>query len=168
MRKNKIIADPEDSIELEAAGDSQPHVQQFANRLAADIVDIGRSALGGQQDVAGGASMSFQQPHMPVGERRRGFKQSHLSCGRSRSNQEQTVSGLGCGTGDSSAPRVRGPRDVPLIHIEGDQRDEETILNPERTGGGPQETSPDMSSMKRTDRATANGSRYYTAHSPSM
>uniref|UniRef100_A0A665W4R0 SPHK1 interactor, AKAP domain containing n=1 Tax=Echeneis naucrates TaxID=173247 RepID=A0A665W4R0_ECHNA len=76
MRKNKIIADPEDSIDLEAAGDSQPHVQQFANRLAADIVDIGKSALGAQQDVAGDVLRS----HMPVGERRRGFKQSHLSC----------------------------------------------------------------------------------------
>ncbi|KAL7400223.1 hypothetical protein ABVT39_008688 [Epinephelus coioides] len=153
MRKNKIIADPEDSIELEAAGDSQPHVQQFANRLAADIVDIGKSALGGQQDVTGGASGSLPQPHMPVGERRRGFKQSHLSCSRSRSSQEQTGIGVGSGTGDSSAPCMRGPRDVPLIHIEGDQREEETHL---RTGGGPQETTPEMSATKRTERTTAN------------
>uniref|UniRef100_A0A3Q1DEU2 A-kinase anchor 110kDa C-terminal domain-containing protein n=1 Tax=Amphiprion ocellaris TaxID=80972 RepID=A0A3Q1DEU2_AMPOC len=79
MRKNKIIADPEESIELEAAGDSQPHVQQFANRLAADIVDIGKSALGGQQDVAGGMPGSHPRPYMPVGEKRRGFKQSHLT-----------------------------------------------------------------------------------------
>ncbi|KAM9358771.1 A-kinase anchor protein SPHKAP [Symphorus nematophorus] len=158
MRKNKIIADPEDSIELEAAGDSQPHVQQFANRLAADIVDIGKSALGGQQDVAGGTSGSHPQPHMPVGERRRGFKQSHLSCGRSRSSQEQTGTGVGSGTSDSSGQRVRGPRDVPLIHIEGDQKEEETNLNPERTGGRPQETPTDMSATKRTERATANGS----------
>lgn len=163
MRKNKIIADPEDSIELEAAGDSQPHVQQFANRLAADIVDIGKSALGGQQDVAGGTSGSHTRN---VGERRRGFKQSHLSCGRSRSSQEQTGPGVGSGTSDSNAPRMRGPRDVPLIHIEADQRDEETLLNPERTGGGPQEAPTDMSASKRTERATANGSRYYTAHSP--
>uniref|UniRef100_A0A671XL57 SPHK1 interactor, AKAP domain containing n=1 Tax=Sparus aurata TaxID=8175 RepID=A0A671XL57_SPAAU len=120
MRKNKIIADPEDSIELEAAGDSQPHVQQFANRLAADIVDIGKSALGGQQEVAGSTS--------------------------------------GWHSHDSGAPRVRVPRDVPLIHIEGDQRDEETLSNPERTGVGPQETQPDMSATKRTERATANSS----------
>lgn len=168
MRKNKIIADPEDSIELEAAGDSQPHVQQFANRLAADIVDIGKSALGGQQDVGGGTSGSLPQPHMPVGERRRGFKQSHLSCGRSRSSQEQTGTGVGSGTCESSAPRVSGPRDVPLIHIEADHRDEETISNPERTGGGPQEMPSDMSAIKRTERATANSSRYYTAPSPSV
>lgn len=165
MRKNKIIADPEDSIELEAAGDSQPHVQQFANRLAADIVDIGKSALGGQQEVAGSTSGWHSQPHLPVGERRRGFKQSHLSCGRSRSSQEHTGTGVGSGTSDSGAPRVRVPRDVPLIHIEGDQRDEETLSNPERTGVGPQETQPDMSATKRTERATANSSRYYTVHS---
>ncbi|XP_028430286.1 A-kinase anchor protein SPHKAP isoform X1 [Perca flavescens] len=158
MRKNKIIADPEDSIELEAAGDSQPHVQQFANRLAADIVDIGRSALGGQQDVAGGTPGILSQPHMPVGERRRGFKQSHLSCSRRRSSQDQTGTTVASGRSHSSSPRMRGPRDVPLIHIEGDQRDEETILNPERTGGGPQETPPDVSTTKRTERATANGS----------
>ncbi|KAM7399316.1 hypothetical protein PAMP_018597 [Pampus punctatissimus] len=161
MRKNKIIADQEDSIELEAAGDSQPHVQQFANRLAADIVDIGKSTLGGQQEVAGGMPGLYPQHHMPVGERRRGFKQSHLSCSRSRSSQEQTVTGLGPGASDSSAPRMRGPRDVPLIHIEGDQKYEETSLNPEKPGG-PQETPPEISATKRTERTTASGSRYCT------
>uniref|UniRef100_A0A672Z3E4 SPHK1 interactor, AKAP domain containing n=1 Tax=Sphaeramia orbicularis TaxID=375764 RepID=A0A672Z3E4_9TELE len=145
MRKNKIIADPEDSIELEAAGDSQPHVQQFANRLAADIVDIGKSALGGQQDTAGATPGTQPQPHMPVGERRRGFKQSHLSCSRSKSSQDST-------------PRMRGPRDVPLIHIEGDQKDEETLLNPDRTAGGPEETPPETAAPKRTERANSSSS----------
>ncbi|XP_062275587.1 A-kinase anchor protein SPHKAP [Scomber scombrus] len=157
MRKNKIIADPEDSIELEAAGDFQPHVQQFANRLAADIVDIGKSALGSQQEVAGGMPGSHPLSHMPVGERRRGFKQSHLSCSRSRSSQDQAGNGLGSGASDNNAPRMRGPRDVPLIHIEGDQKDEETSLNPEKAEG-PQETTTEMSATKRTERATANGS----------
>lgn len=160
MRKNKIIADPEDSIELEAAGDHQPHVQQFANRLAADIVDIGKSALGGQQEVGGGTSVSLPQPHMAVGERRRGFKQSHLSCGQSSSSQEQTGIGLGYGSRDNSVPRMSGPRDVPLIHIEGDHRDQETISNLEKTGGQPQETLSDMSAGKQTERVTPNGSRY--------
>lgn len=152
MRKNKIIADPEDSIDLEAAGDSQPHVQQFANRLAADIVDIGRSALGGQQDAAGGSCGSFPQPHMPVGERRRGFKQSHLGCGRSRSSQEKSGSGVGSFGSDSGAPCLRGHRDVPLIHIEGDQREEDAILN--TTGARLQETSQDTSATRRAERAT--------------
>ncbi|XP_030007609.1 A-kinase anchor protein SPHKAP isoform X2 [Sphaeramia orbicularis] len=158
MRKNKIIADPEDSIELEAAGDSQPHVQQFANRLAADIVDIGKSALGGQQDTAGATPGTQPQPHMPVGERRRGFKQSHLSCSRSKSSQEQAGNGLGPGCRDSSTPRMRGPRDVPLIHIEGDQKDEETLLNPDRTAGGPEETPPETAAPKRTERANSSSS----------
>ncbi|XP_068173817.1 A-kinase anchor protein SPHKAP isoform X2 [Antennarius striatus] len=156
MRKNKIIADPEDSIDLEAAGDSQPHVQQFANRLAADIVDIGKSALGGQQDLVGGPSWPLPQPRMPVGERRRGFKQSHLSCGRTRSSQEQTGAGVGSRTSDSSTPCVSGPRDVPLIHIEGDQKDDEATSNPDRKGGGPQEIPSHMSTSKRTERAVAN------------
>uniref|UniRef100_A0A672FSY7 SPHK1 interactor, AKAP domain containing n=1 Tax=Salarias fasciatus TaxID=181472 RepID=A0A672FSY7_SALFA len=106
MRKNKIIADPEDSIELEAAGESQPHVQQFANRLAADIVDISKCAPGS-------------------------------------------------GSSDSNAPCLRGPRDVPLIHIETDHRDEEPPITPERTGGRAQETPSDVAT-KHTERATAN------------
>ncbi len=36
-------------MELDSA-DSQQHVQLFANRLAADIVESGKSLLGGQQD----------------------------------------------------------------------------------------------------------------------
>lgn len=145
MRKNKIIADPEDGVEQEAAAvaaaDSQPHVQQFANRLAADIVDIGRSALAGQQDgtVVGGVTgkAAAAAPSLvPVCERRRGFKQSHLSCGRSsRSSQDQ-----------SSQLGGPGPRDVPLIHIEGDHRDEEATSEPGRTVGGAKQTAPKKSS----------------------
>lgn len=162
MRKNKIIADPEDSVESEASGDSQPQVQQFANRLAADIVDIGKSALGGHQDVVGTIPGSHPQLHMPVGERRRGFKQSHLSCSRSRSSQEQAASGVGSGTSDTSIPSTRGPRDVPLIHIEGDQKVEKTLSIPERTEGRPKETSVDT---KRMERANAISSRYFITHS---
>ncbi|XP_016517039.1 A-kinase anchor protein SPHKAP isoform X1 [Poecilia formosa] len=159
MRKNKIIADPEDSIELEAAGDSQPHVQQFANRLAADIVDIGKSALGGQQDVAGITSGSHTQPHTPVVERRRGFKQSHLACSRSRTSQEQAGSVMGSGSCDSTTSCTRGPRDVPLIHIEGDQRVEETLSKPERTGTGPQETSADVMRMEMPIASSSSSER---------
>uniref|UniRef100_A0A3B4A712 A-kinase anchor 110kDa C-terminal domain-containing protein n=1 Tax=Periophthalmus magnuspinnatus TaxID=409849 RepID=A0A3B4A712_9GOBI len=148
MRKNKIIADPEDSIDLEVSVDSQPHVQQFANRLAADIVDIGKCAIGGQQDSIGAIS----QPHMPVGERRRGFKQSHLSCSRSKSSQEQT--GNGFGSKDSGLPRVRGPRDVPLIHIEGDQKVEESLPQLESRGAGPKDPPPENSAPKRTERVS--------------
>ncbi|XP_062860529.1 A-kinase anchor protein SPHKAP [Trichomycterus rosablanca] len=97
MRKNKIIANPTDDItELDA--ESQPHVQLFANRLAADIVESGKSLLGSQPDVSSA-----------VGERRRGFKQSRLGSNRGRTQQEM----------------VRPTqREVPLIHIEPDKRDE--------------------------------------------
>ncbi|KAM6933553.1 A-kinase anchor protein SPHKAP [Xenentodon cancila] len=148
MRKNKIIPDPEDSIEMEASSDSQTHVQQFANRLAADIVDIGKSALGGQQDVAGVMPGPRPQPHLPVVERRRGFKQSHLTCSRSRSSQEQTGSRMGSQASDS-ASCTRSLRGVPLIHIEGDQRIEESPTNPERREGEAQET-------MLTEKAVAN------------
>uniref|UniRef100_A0A3Q2ZCU6 SPHK1 interactor, AKAP domain containing n=1 Tax=Hippocampus comes TaxID=109280 RepID=A0A3Q2ZCU6_HIPCM len=84
MRKNKIIVDPEDSIDLEAAADPQPHIEQFANRLAADIVDIGKSSAGDQREVPG--STNGPHLHMPVGERRRGFKQSHFNCSWGRSS----------------------------------------------------------------------------------
>uniref|UniRef100_A0AAV2J720 A-kinase anchor protein SPHKAP n=1 Tax=Knipowitschia caucasica TaxID=637954 RepID=A0AAV2J720_KNICA len=148
MRKNKIIADPEDSIELEAgSADSQPHVQQFANRLAADIVDIGKSAVGGQQDT------SSLPSHMPVGERRRGFKQSHVSCSRTKSSQEQAGNALGS---NDTSPRVRGPRDVPLIHIEGDQKVEERLPQSERTGASPKEPPLESSALKRTERTNSN------------
>lgn len=137
MRKNKIIADPEDGVEQEAAADSQPHVQQFANRLAADIVDIGRSALAGQQEGPVVSGVAGRAPHVPVCERRRGFKQSHLSCGRSsRSSQDQLSQSVG----------GRGSRDVPLIHIEGDQREEDATVLPERTVGGAKQTALKKSS----------------------
>ncbi|XP_054649668.1 A-kinase anchor protein SPHKAP isoform X2 [Dunckerocampus dactyliophorus] len=144
MRKNKIIADPED--DLEAAGDSQPHVQQFANRLAADIVDIGKSSAGVQQDVSGDS-----QKHIPVGERRMGFKQSHLNCNRSWSSHEQMVLGMS----DSGTQRRRGHRDVPVIHIEGDKKDNEASLSLEKRDGPP-ERAVEIPTTKQTERSSAN------------
>ncbi|XP_061683387.1 A-kinase anchor protein SPHKAP isoform X2 [Syngnathoides biaculeatus] len=156
MRKNKIIVDPEDSIDLEAAGDPQPHVQQFANRLAADIVDIGKSSAGDQQDVIEGTSGSHKQT-TPVGERRRGFKQSHLNCSPAGSSQEQA--GLLSGVGDVGTPRMRASRDVPVIHIEGESH--------ERRDGPPQRP-PEMPVAKRTERTTASGFRNATSSGSSV
>ncbi|XDV29712.1 hypothetical protein PO909_032760, partial [Leuciscus waleckii] len=116
MRKNKIIAEPsEDSLELDSA-DSQPHVQLFANRLAADIVESGKSLLGGQQDI--------KQPQIPVGERRHGFKHSRHENGGNRPSLERQENS--CSSHSSSCVRQawRGQREVPLIHIEPDQREE--------------------------------------------
>ncbi|XP_062328990.1 A-kinase anchor protein SPHKAP isoform X3 [Osmerus eperlanus] len=147
MRKNKIIADPEDSIDLDGAGD-HPHVQQHASRLAADIMEAGRSALGGQQE-AGGVTTDRKQ-HMPVGEKRRGFKQSRPSCSRSRASQEQA----GGGVGDVSTPPARGTREVPLIHIEGDQRDE-LHRDPGRADNHPRDLAPHVTCQRRADRGLA-------------
>uniref|UniRef100_A0A672SUT8 SPHK1 interactor, AKAP domain containing n=1 Tax=Sinocyclocheilus grahami TaxID=75366 RepID=A0A672SUT8_SINGR len=120
MRKNKIIAEPsEDSVELDST-DSQPHVQLFANRLAADIVESGKSLLGGQQD----AVVAACQPQVPVGERRHGFKQSRRENSGNRPSVEHQEN---CGSSHSSScvrQAWRGQREVPLIHIEPDQREE--------------------------------------------
>ncbi|KAI1893819.1 hypothetical protein AGOR_G00127600 [Albula goreensis] len=150
MRKNKIIADPEDSEDLEGLGDSQPHVELFANRLAADIVESGKSALGGQQEVPVG-----RQP-LPVGERRRGFKQSHPGSGRSRSSQDQQTSGGGSDFVCVTPSRVH--REVPLIHIEGDQRDE-VAEDAEKTRHHPAETPTVIPPHRSTGRAPVRRSR---------
>ena len=151
MRKNKIIADPEDSLDLDGAGD-HPHVQHHASRLAADIMEAGRVALGGQQE-AGGVTTDRKQ-HMPVGEKRRGFKQSRPSCSRSRAGQEQA----GGGGGDNSTPPARGTRDVPLIHIEGDQRDE-PHKDPGRAENHPRDLGPHVMCQRRADRGLVSLSR---------
>ncbi|XP_039503283.1 A-kinase anchor protein SPHKAP isoform X2 [Pimephales promelas] len=120
MRKNKIIAEPsEDSLDLDSA-DSQPHVQLFANRLAADIVESGKSLLGGQQDI----TVAACQPQIPVGERRHGFKHSRRENGGNRPSLERQENS--CSSHSSSCVRQawRGQREVPLIHIEPDQREE--------------------------------------------
>ncbi|MBN3317681.1 SPKAP protein, partial [Atractosteus spatula] len=117
MRKNKIIVDEEESIDLEQLSDSQPHVEQFANQLAADIVESGKSLLGGQQE-----SVSSRPP-IPLAEKRRCFK-SHLrqpASDKARSTQEKPATGNDSGC---VASLPRSPREVPLIHIEADQREE--------------------------------------------
>ncbi|KAJ7995183.1 hypothetical protein DPEC_G00241910 [Dallia pectoralis] len=129
MRKNKIIADPEDSIELVDAE------SQYADRLAADIVEPGKSASH-EGGGAGGGGVEGRQRHMPVGERRRGFKQSRPGCSRSRANQEQPTGGAES-TCTAAGPSIRGPREVPVpvIHIETEQRNRPESRHPgERDG----------------------------------
>lgn len=101
MRKNKIIAEPSENSTEQDSSESQPHVQLFANRLATDIVESGKSLIGCQQEVMAN--------HASVGERRQGFMQSCSGLGQSWFQQE------------SANP---GQREVPLIHIEPDQKDE--------------------------------------------
>ncbi|KAJ8362626.1 hypothetical protein SKAU_G00114570 [Synaphobranchus kaupii] len=94
MRKNKIIVDePEDA---EGPGDRRPHVELFANRLVADIMESGKSSLGSRRPVS-------------VGERRRCF----------RTKAEIEWSGRGQ---DGNCTFSLGSRDVPQIHIQEDQK----------------------------------------------
>ncbi|XP_064197666.1 A-kinase anchor protein SPHKAP-like isoform X2 [Anguilla rostrata] len=118
MRKNKIIGDePEHPDAADAAdaadgpGGRRPHVELFANRLVADIMESGKSSLGGRRPAS-------------VGERRRCF----------RARAEFDWSGRGQG-GDSTPPR--GSRDVPQIHIQDDQREQLDEDGPRRS---PEET----------------------------
>ncbi|XP_073671800.1 A-kinase anchor protein SPHKAP isoform X7 [Paramisgurnus dabryanus] len=120
MRKNKIIAEPsEDSVELDSA-DSQPHVQLFANRLAADIVESGKSLLGGQQEV----SVAACQSQVPVGEKKNGFKESHRESGGNRPSVQHQDSNVKSNSSSCMRRAWRGQREVPLIHIEADQRED--------------------------------------------
>ncbi|XP_051952624.1 A-kinase anchor protein SPHKAP-like isoform X2 [Xyrauchen texanus] len=120
MRKNKIIAEPsEDSVELDSA-DSQPHVQLFANRPAADIVESGKSLLGNQQEVCAAAC----RPQVPVRERRQGYKQSRRESGGNRPSVEHQEKSGNSQSSSCMRQAWRGHREVPLIHIEPDQREE--------------------------------------------
>ncbi|XP_053479346.1 A-kinase anchor protein SPHKAP isoform X2 [Ictalurus furcatus] len=101
MRKNKIISEPSEDGTEQDSSESQPHVQLFANRLATDIVESGKSLIGCQQEVMASPAS--------VGERRQGFMQSCSGIGQTWSQQESAN---------------RGQREVPLIHIEPDQKDE--------------------------------------------
>ncbi|XP_052008284.1 A-kinase anchor protein SPHKAP-like isoform X1 [Xyrauchen texanus] len=120
MRKNKIIAESsEDSVELDSA-DSQPHVQLFADRLAADIVESGKSLLGSQQEISAAAC----HPYVPVRERRHGFKHSRRDSGGNRPSVEHQENRGNLQSSSCMRQAWRGQREVPLIHIEPDQREE--------------------------------------------
>ncbi|XP_036441610.1 LOW QUALITY PROTEIN: A-kinase anchor protein SPHKAP [Colossoma macropomum] len=154
MRKNKIIAEPsEDSVELDAA-DSQPHVQLFANRLAADIVESGKSLMGGQQE--GGTAC--HQKHATVGEKRRGFKQSRPGSGHTRASMEQQEVSEGSQGPTCGGPTRLGQREVPLIHIEPDQRDE-VSADTERERGHSRESNAQVQPQSSRDRVPASRNR---------
>ncbi|XP_060733605.1 A-kinase anchor protein SPHKAP [Tachysurus vachellii] len=136
MRKNKIIAEPsEDSTEQDSS-ESQPHVQLFANRLATDIVESGKSFIGCHQEVTA--------CHASVSERRQGFLQSCSGRTPSWSQQERTN---------------RGQREVPLIHIEPDQKDEGSedmrcnirFIRDSHTNVQPQSSSEKVMSIQNRD-----------------
>ncbi|XP_037395856.1 A-kinase anchor protein SPHKAP isoform X2 [Pygocentrus nattereri] len=150
MRKNKIIAEPsEDSMELDAT-DSQPHVQLFANRLAANIVESGKSLMGSQQE---GGTASHQK-HATVGEKRRGFKQSRPGSGHNRASTQQQDVGEGSQGSTCGRYARLGQREVPLIHIEPDQRDE-VSEDTERERGHSRESNAQVQPQSSRDRVPA-------------
>uniref|UniRef100_A0A8B9TCC1 SPHK1 interactor, AKAP domain containing n=1 Tax=Anas platyrhynchos TaxID=8839 RepID=A0A8B9TCC1_ANAPL len=99
MRKNKIIADEAEVAEADRFhSDSPPHVEQYANRLAANIVESGKSLIVVQQD----SFDSMSQDHID---------EINLD------EQKEKMKSPGC------LPAGQH-REVPLIQIETDQRDE--------------------------------------------
>ncbi|XP_033883618.2 A-kinase anchor protein SPHKAP-like isoform X1 [Acipenser ruthenus] len=165
MRKNKIIVDEDDNMDLDQSENgSQLHVEQFASRLAADIVERGTSLIGGQQDP-----VDCQLP-IPVAEKRRCFRsktQSHFkkpALDKIQSTQEKKPTVANDSACIASPPRC--PREVPLIHIEVDQREEfnEDIASSAIAPGKPKteclpdEKHPELLCQKNTEQPSINQS----------
>uniref|UniRef100_A0A8D2PGX0 SPHK1 interactor, AKAP domain containing n=1 Tax=Zosterops lateralis melanops TaxID=1220523 RepID=A0A8D2PGX0_ZOSLA len=155
MRKNKIIADEAEATEADQFySDSPPHVEQYAKRLAANIVESGKSLIVVQQDSFDNASREHVleskhprsttqiQPKPKVEEVNLGEKKEHVKS-----------------PGSLPAGQLR---EVPLIQIETDQRDEpdkdsESLTSCGPSGKGHQnkenytETVPSDCSQSRSD-----------------
>ncbi|XP_058699965.1 A-kinase anchor protein SPHKAP isoform X1 [Poecile atricapillus] len=117
MRKNKIIADEAQATEAEQFySDSPPHVEQYAKRLAANIVESGKSLIVVQQD-------SFDYTS------REHVLESKHPQSTTQILPKPTVEEVNL---DEKKEHVKSPgslpagqlREVPLIQIETDQRDE--------------------------------------------
>ncbi|NWR83730.1 SPKAP protein, partial [Furnarius figulus] len=129
MRKNKIIADEAEAAEAEHFySDSPPHVEQYAKRLAANIVESGKSLIVVQQD-----SFDTSREHM--------LESKHPQS----TTQMQTKPKMEEGNLDEKKEPVKSPgslpagqhREVPLIQIEPDQRDEPDKDSESLTSCGP-------------------------------
>ncbi|NXW47533.1 SPKAP protein, partial [Nyctiprogne leucopyga] len=117
MRKNKIIADEAEAEEADQFhSDSPPHVEQYANRLAANIVESGKNLIVVQQDSFDYTS----QEHM--------LESKHPeSATPIQSKPKKDEVNL-----DEKKEHMKSPgclpagqhREVPLIQIETDQREE--------------------------------------------
>uniref|UniRef100_A0A803W891 SPHK1 interactor, AKAP domain containing n=1 Tax=Ficedula albicollis TaxID=59894 RepID=A0A803W891_FICAL len=129
MRKNKIIADEAEAAEADQFySDSPPHVEQYAKRLAANIVESGKSLIVVQQDSLDLTSREHVleskhpqstaqiQPKPRVEELNLDEKKEHVKS-----------------SGSLPAGQLR---EVPLIQIETDQR-EEPDKDSESTSYGP-------------------------------
>ncbi|KAM7043646.1 A-kinase anchor protein SPHKAP isoform 1-T1 [Acridotheres tristis] len=118
MRKNKIIAD----FEAEATeadqfySDSPPHVEQYAKRLAANIVESGKSLIVVQQDSFDYTS----REHVLESKHPQSTTQIQPKPKMQEVNLDEKKEHV-----KSSGSLPAGQlREVPLIQIESDQRDE--------------------------------------------
>ncbi|KAM8805226.1 A-kinase anchor protein SPHKAP [Eudromia elegans] len=111
MRKNKIIADEAEAADADRPrGDSPQHVEQYANRLAANIVESGKNFVVVQQD-----SLDYtSREHVPASKQQM----------QGKAKAEGAGSGEKKAFGNAGSPLAGQCREVPLIQIETDQRDE--------------------------------------------
>ncbi|NWX11907.1 SPKAP protein, partial [Aegotheles bennettii] len=117
MRRNKIIVDEAEAAEADQFhSDSPPHVEQYANRLAANIVESGKNLIVIQQDSFDYTS----QEHVLERKHPQSTTPSQSKPKRDRGNldeKKEHTKSPGC------LPAGQH-REVPLIQIESDQRDE--------------------------------------------
>ncbi|XP_064241970.1 A-kinase anchor protein SPHKAP isoform X7 [Passer domesticus] len=130
MRKNKIIADEAEATEADQFySDSPPHVEQYAKRLAANIVESGKSLIVVQQDSCDYTS----QEHVLESKHPQSTTQTQpkpkMEEGNLDEKKEQVKS-----SGSLPAGQLR---EVPLIQIETDQRDEPDKDSESLTSCGP-------------------------------
>ncbi|NWU92433.1 SPKAP protein, partial [Upupa epops] len=112
MRKNKIIADEAEATEADQFhSNSPPHVEQYANRLAANIVESGKNVIVVRQD----SCYCTSTEHMPEGKHPQSIPLSLA---------EPKRDGLIVDEKSPGCLPAGQNREVPLIQIETDQQDE--------------------------------------------
>ncbi|NWQ74025.1 SPKAP protein, partial [Columbina picui] len=117
MRKNKIIADEAEAAEADQFhSDSPPRVEQYANRLAANIVESGKNLIVVQQDSFDYTS----REHTLESKHPSSATQIQLKPKRDEVNLDEKKEHM---KSPVCLP-VGQHREVPLIQIETDQRDE--------------------------------------------
>ncbi|XP_053930309.1 A-kinase anchor protein SPHKAP isoform X2 [Cuculus canorus] len=130
MRKNKIIADEAEITEADQFHtDSPPHVEQYANRLAANIVESGKNVIVAHQD-----SFDYTSEE-DVLERKYSQSTTQIQSkpkrdGVNLDEKKEHMKSPGC------LPAGQH-REVPLIQIETDQRDEPDKDSEPLTSCGP-------------------------------
>ncbi|XP_039578299.1 A-kinase anchor protein SPHKAP isoform X1 [Passer montanus] len=130
MRKNKIIADEAEATEADQFySDSPPHVEQYAKRLAANIVESGKSLIVVQQDSCDYTSREHVLESKHPQSTTQTQPKPKMEEGNLDEKKEQVKS-----SGSLPAGQLR---EVPLIQIETDQRDEPDKDSESLTSCGP-------------------------------